>query len=124
MVKANDGFVIADSLGLFTLSKDGVTAELPFELGWAKVIGLSDGGFVASGIGYSANKMLIKRFGRNLMLLAEGGLAPKSPEARLLEALSMAEGPDCSIVAVGRHAIGESVVDFWPAYMKFSANLK
>ena len=120
----NHQFAIGDTKGFAILRKDGTSDAMPGVVSWVKVLALSDGGLAVTGINFNGSKMSVQRFDSNLNVVAYTELAPKTSETRILQANSIAEGPDCSIVAVGEHSIGTSVVEYWPAYMKFSANLK
>lgn len=122
MAVINDKVVISDGVGTYAVTTSGQPIPFPNQLPQSAFLVTSDGSLVA--VGTNGPTVVMRRYDSELNILAEGRTAPAAPEVRVYDAAAIAEGHDCGIVAVGRQSLGSSVVDFAPAYIRFSANGK
>lgn len=122
MAVINDKVVISDGVGTYAVTTSGQPIPFPNQLPQSAFLVTSDGSLVA--VGTNGPTVVMRRYDSELNILAEGRTAPAAPEVRVYDAAAIAEGHDCGIVAAGRQSLGSSVVDFAPAYIRFSANGK
>lgn len=124
MAFIKDKVLISDGVGTYAVTASGQQFPFPNQLPQSRFLEASDGTLVAVGTDDNGKIIILRRYDGELNTLAEGRTPAAAPEVRIYDATAIAEGRDCSIVGVGRQNLGTSVVDFAPAYVRFSANGK